>query len=242
MIKVKESGAKAKAGLDQIIELQWKMNCIVVDQLNQQEEFLQKQEENEKELATTVKLPKIDIVTFSGDNLKWTEFWDLFQCAVHNNKKLSSIEKFNYLKSKISGEAPRAISGLSVSNVNYQVAFDILKERFGDSQEVTDLHYHKMINLPLASNNTCSLRCFLDYMERHLCCLEVLKQNVNQDSMIRVKLPQEVLLQLEIPNKVKKKWTVDNLQVKLHEYITAREHAEKKENPVDTRLKQTVSL
>ena len=126
-----------------------------------------------------------------------------------------------------------------MTNDNYQVAVDILRDRFGDSQEVIDLHYSKMINLPLASSSTSSLRNLLDTMERHLRSLEVLKQNVNQDvfvSMIRAKLPQEVLLQLEIMHGSKNKWTVDTLRVKLHEYITAREHAEKKEVTTDTRL------
>ena len=34
----------------------------------------------------------------------------------------------------------------------------------------------------------------------------------------------------------KNKWTVDTLRVKLHEYITARENAEKKDAKTDTRL------
>ena len=237
--KVKETEAKDRVGLNQIVELQKKMNNIVDDQLKQQHELFKKQEKKERELATTVKLPKIDIVSFAGDKLKWAEFWDSFECAIHNNKKLSNIERFNYLKGKVSGEAQRSIAGLSMANDNYQVAVDILRDRFGDSQEVIDLHYCKMINLPLASSSTSSLRNLLDNMERHLRSLEVLKQNVNQDvfvSMIRAKLPQEVLLQLEIMHGAKNKWTVDTLRVKLHEYITAREHAEKKEVTTDTRL------
>ena len=40
-------------------------------------------------------------------------------------------------------------------------------------------------------------------MERHIRSLEVLKQNINRDvfaSMIQAKLPEEILLQLEILN------------------------------------------
>ena len=47
-------------------------------------------------------------------------------------------------------------------------------------------------------------------------------------SMIRSKLPEEVRLQLEILNGAKTKWTVERLRAKLHEYVTAREHVEKK--------------
>ena len=110
---------------------------------------------------------------------------------------------------------------------------DILKDRFGKPQEVIDLHYHKLINLPQAISKTSSLRGLIDGIERHIRSLEVLKQNINQDvfvSMIRSKLPEDVLLQLEIRNGAKNKWTVENLRARLHEHVTAREHAEKKDN------------
>ena len=211
--------------------------------MKQQKELLEKQELREKELANTVKLPKLDMISFSGDKLRWTEFWDAFENAVHNNKKLSNIEKFNYLKSKLSGEAYRAILGLTLSKENYEIAIDILKERFGNNQEVIDLHYNQMINLFPATNTTSSLRGLLDKMERHLRSLEVLKQNINQDvfvSMIRAKLPEEVLLQLEMLNGATNKWTVDSLRGRLNEYITAREHSEKKSNSTELSSKRSI--
>ena len=97
--KVEKTEAKGKYGMDQIVELQKQMNDIVVSQMKQQNEFLEKQEEREKELATSVNLPKLDMLTFSGYKLKWSEFWDAFENAVHNKKKMSNVEKFNYLKS-----------------------------------------------------------------------------------------------------------------------------------------------
>ena len=69
------------------------------------------------------------------------EFWDSFESAVHKNDKLSPIDKFNYLKGRLVGVAKSAIAGLSLSNENYNVAIGILKERFGDRQEIIDLHY-----------------------------------------------------------------------------------------------------
>ena len=98
MTKEKKAATKEKHGFDQIVDLQNQMNSIVADQMKQQNEILEKQELKEKELATSVKLPKLDMVTFSGEKLKWTEFWDSFECAIHTKKKLSDIEKFTYLK------------------------------------------------------------------------------------------------------------------------------------------------
>ena len=236
LTKTEAAETMEKVGMSHIVELQKQMNAIVGDQMRQQHDFLEKQDKKEKELATTVKLPKIEIMTFSGNKLKWIEFWDSFESAIHNNKKLSNIEKFNYLKSKVIGEARSAISELTLSNENYIIAVDILRDRFGNSQEVIDLHYNKMITLQPAFNRTCSLRSLLDTMETHIRSLEVLKQDINQDvfvSMIRSKLPEEVRLQLEILNGAKNKWTVESLRAKLHEYVTAREHAEKKGHQTD---------
>ena len=67
--KAKKADVKEKVGMSHIVKLQKQINYIVVDQMKQHD-FLEKLEKKEKELVTTVKLPKIDIVTFSGNKLK----------------------------------------------------------------------------------------------------------------------------------------------------------------------------
>ena len=107
-----------------------------------------------------------------------------------------------------------------------------MKNRFGDSQDVIDLYYSKMINLQQATNKTSSQRSFNDNIGRHIIrSIKVQKHDTKQDvfvSKIKVKLSEEVLLQLEIRTGSKNKWTFQNLRDRLHEYITAHEHAEKK--------------
>ena len=78
-------------------------------------------------------------------------------------------------------------------------------------------------------------------MEGHIRSLEVLKQNIYRDgfvSMIRAKLPEEVLLQLEILNGAKNKWTVESLRARIGEYVTAHEHAKRKDGKDDTKFKK----
>jgi hypothetical protein len=58
--------------------------------------------------------------------------------------------------------------------------------------------------------------------------LEVLEENVNQDlivSIVKSKLPEDVLVQLEIQNGTDKRWTVCTLMEKLYAYIVACERA-----------------
>ena len=80
-----------------------------------------------------------------------------------------------------------------------------------------------------ANNTTYSLRFFLDKIQRHLRSLEVLGQDINQDvfvSMVKAKLPHDVLLQLEIMNGAKSKWNTVKLIERLHDYVVAREKSE----------------
>lgn len=42
-------------------------------------------------------LPKLTLLTFGGDPLKWQTFWDSFEPAVHTNNVLTDVQKLNYL-------------------------------------------------------------------------------------------------------------------------------------------------
>jgi len=190
------------------------------------------------EMQSVVKLPKIEMITFNGEKTRWSEFWDSLMCAVHNNKSLSNIVKFNYLKSKLVGEARMAVAGLALSNGNYQLAVDTLKKKFDNHQEIVNIHYTQLVNLEPATNKVSSLRSLLDKVEIHIRSLEVRQQNVDQDifvSIIRSKLPEEVLVELEIQKGVDNKWSVQNLIKQLREYVVARERASKETKSVGHR-------
>ena len=58
-----------------------------------------------------VKLPEYKIPKFYGDPIEWRGFWDQFKASIHENKKLATIHKFNYLKSYLHGEAADCIEG-----------------------------------------------------------------------------------------------------------------------------------
>ena len=76
-----------------------------------------------------IRPPQLEITPFDGDVLKWQEFWDQFEASIHK-ASYSSVDKFNYLKSKLRGDALGAISGYQLSNSNYEVVVDVLKRRF----------------------------------------------------------------------------------------------------------------
>ena len=126
-----------------------------------------------------IKPQHIEIAPFDGNVLKWQEFWDQFEAAIHNGT-FSSIDKMNYLKSKLKGEALNAISGYQLCNNNYEVVVDVLKRRFGNPQVIIDAHYRSLSHIPVATNQPGSLRQTYDAMERSLRSLEALGENVDQ--------------------------------------------------------------
>ncbi|XP_060601773.1 uncharacterized protein LOC132755010 [Ruditapes philippinarum] len=208
---------------------QEQMQKMMMTQIEQQHQMMVQMQTDRKN-TSAVKLPKLDLDMFYGNKINWWEFWDSFESIVHRNTKLSNIEKFNYLLSKLGGEAKRALAGLARTNDNYSIAVGILRERYGNKQEIIDLHYKEMLNVHSPTTKVESLRFFLDKVEKTLRSLEMLKENVNQHvfvSMIRTKLPEDVLRQLEIIKGAKNEWTVDSLRDHLRDYITACEKSDK---------------
>ncbi len=93
-----------------------------------------------------VKLPKITLPHFAGNLVKWPVFWDSCESAIHNNAELSSIDKFNYLRSLLERSAYDAIAGLTLSAENYHEAVEILKKRFGNKQMIIAKHMETLLN------------------------------------------------------------------------------------------------
>ena len=174
-----------------------------------------------------IKPPQIDIRPFDGDVMKWCEFWDQFEASV-DKASYSPVDKFNYLKSKLRGDALSAISGYELSNSNYSVVVDVLKQRFGNPQLIVDAHYRSLSYLPMATNQTASLRQCYDAMERHLRSLEAVGENIDHRYFVAIiseKLPQKVLYQLYMLKGDNEEWTVSKLRQLLGKHITALEMA-----------------
>ena len=179
----------------------------------------------------------MEIPSFNGENLKWTEFLDSFEASIHENSTLSDIEKLSYLMSKLTGEAKSSVSGILLSNENYAVTVELLKERYGDTQAVVSSHYTELINLKSALNTPKGLRSLYNQIEKHLTSLKALEQDINQDifiSMITSKLPKDVLFQLEVQKGARAKLTVNELRERLNDYVAARERAEQNACAVKT--------
>ena len=186
-------------------------------------------QQNDRQRAThkaTVKLPKLELMKFDGNFLKWQEFWDSFYSAINGNPSLEDIDKLNYLRAKLRGEAKDVISGLEVTSASYTIAIDLLKERYSNKQLMIDAHYSKLRNIPIAFTYYENLRSTFDQIEHHIRSVEALEQNVENEfmvSLIRSKLPRTILAKLEECKNSNNIWTVANLRRKLKKYLLTHE-------------------
>ena len=66
------------------------------------------------------RLPKLNLPYFSGDPLVWQPFWDSFEAAINSNSSLTGVQKFNYLRAQLQGDAARVIAWFPLTYSNYE--------------------------------------------------------------------------------------------------------------------------
>ena len=143
------------------------------------------------------KLPKLTLPKFKGQVTKWGSFWDSYSLAIHDNKEISKIDKFNYLNSLLEGAALRAIQGLALTGANYDSAIEILKERFGKPQQIITAHMDEILKIPLSTDRLSSLRFVYDSLSVHVRGLQSMGISSDQYGsllipIIMAKLPNDV--------------------------------------------------
>ena len=115
------------------------------------------------------------IILFHYYITKFCTFWEGFQSALYNNSGLSCIDKFNYLKSILDGNAARAIQGLLLTEGNYEAAVKILQERFGKKQQIISAHMGELLKLQACPNDKASqIHYVCDKINVHVRGLEAL--------------------------------------------------------------------
>lgn len=70
--------------------------------------------------TTTVNLPQLSLIVFSGNSQEWREFWSNFEAVVHK-QDFPNIQKLNYSLSCLKEEASRAVFGYDIASENYSI-------------------------------------------------------------------------------------------------------------------------
>lgn len=91
------------------------------------------------------------------------------------------------------------ISGLTLTNENYQETIRLLQECYGQNQIIINGHYASLMDLPASSSQTTSLHMSYAMIEKHLRSLQAMGEDVNTKmlvSIIMTNLPKNVITHL----------------------------------------------
>ena len=125
---------------------------------------------SEAHLEYTVELPKFSVPTFDRDILNWAVFWEQFQTAIHNNKKLHKAQKLAYLRDAMEkGPAKKVIQGLLHSAGTYLEAVKCLQQGYDRSRFIHQKHMKTIVEAPTVKTVTRKkIRQLHDLVSQHL--------------------------------------------------------------------------
>lgn len=142
--------------------------------------------------AMPLKLDAIKIPKFHGTYEAWPTFSSLFRTLIIANKTINDIQRMQYLKSVVSGEAERAINNLDICEENFDKAWYILESRFNNRQAIIDKHLRGLINMePLHVESGQRLRRLQDSFKEYVALLDKVSQSELLIHIMKSKLSDE---------------------------------------------------
>ncbi|KYQ56634.1 hypothetical protein ALC60_04431 [Trachymyrmex zeteki] len=98
---------------------------------------------------SNIKLPRLNLPVFSGKCSEWMPFAQMFHTIISDdNNKLTDIEKFQYLRASLSGDAADSIESLDLTGENFVVAWRILSDRYDRIRIIVQAHVQAIIDIP----------------------------------------------------------------------------------------------
>ena len=156
--------------------------------------------------SSGLRLPKLQLPSFSGSYTEWNSFRDLFNAAVDSNTQLSESEKLNYLRACVKGDAAKLISSISITDANYSIAIRLLTERYDNKRSIVHAHLKAIWSQsPIKTESASALRKLLETTNEHLRALHELGQPIEHWDPLLV-----FWLSDKMDSESRKQWELDN--------------------------------
>ena len=137
-----------------------------------------------QENNSMAKLPPISLPQFNGSFEHWLSFIDQFDSAIENNGKLSKVQKLVYLKRCLRGSAEKLICNLATTEDNYEVARQILTERYRNERLIVNNLLAKVVDArPVKEENANHLRILHSIFNETAQSLRALGRQIDNDLM-----------------------------------------------------------
>ncbi|KAJ8944266.1 hypothetical protein NQ318_009643 [Aromia moschata] len=120
-----------------------------------------------------VHLPTLTLPKFHGQYEGWQSFHDAFEALVNRDKSLSNTQKFMYLNSCLEGEAASITESLIVTDDNYVIAWDLLRNRYENKRAILNAHINALLDLPvIVKESHLGLRKLIDTFLKNMRALK----------------------------------------------------------------------
>ncbi|XP_011859359.1 PREDICTED: uncharacterized protein LOC105556856 [Vollenhovia emeryi] len=87
---------------------------------------------------------------------------------IHANASINEVQKLQYLNGCLRDDASKVINSLEISALNYEVAWNLLKERYDNKRIIVHNHIKAIMDLPcMTKENLTELRQIADGATRH---------------------------------------------------------------------------
>ncbi|CAK9833169.1 hypothetical protein ANTRET_LOCUS9892 [Anthophora retusa] len=125
--------------------------------------------------ALSVNLPKIDLPKFDGRIEMWITFKDAFHTLIHTQPGLNKIQKLHYLRLSLSGKAEAAIGAFSITEDNYEAAWNHLMEIYDNKRALVLRHAALLRDTPaMPDDSSDSIRELANHMQLHIRSLQAI--------------------------------------------------------------------
>lgn len=111
-----------------------------------------------------LKLPYLQIPNFDGNLSEWSNFKALFDGIIDCHEHLTPLQKFQYLKSLLRGEAANLINSIAVNADNYHRALGILVKRYENKLLAINFHIQNIMSVAQITRN--NLKDFLTNLQQ----------------------------------------------------------------------------
>lgn len=96
---------------------------------------------------------------------------------VHEDSSYTDIQKFYYLRAGLSGQALDLVKSVSMTEANYEVAVQLLKQRYDNKGLVIQSHIRSLLEAPYVQDpSSTELQALHSHIGTHLAALKALKQ------------------------------------------------------------------
>ncbi|XP_011880391.1 PREDICTED: uncharacterized protein LOC105568923 [Vollenhovia emeryi] len=139
-------------------------------------------------------LPRISLPTFSGEFHAWKDFSDLFTSMVGENPELTNVEKMQYLKTCLAGDAARRVANLKVTNATFNLAWKTLESRYDNKRILIAAQVDSLLDLkPIKSKSAQDLNDMMITVTHALGALEALDCPVKEWDAFLVRMLARLL-------------------------------------------------